>query len=302
MKLRGIDTNLVVALAALLEERSVTRAAKRLGLGQSSTSHTLARLRAHFGDPLLVQVGRSMVLTERAKELALPVNRAVADLEKVFTAREAFDPKTSDRVFRIVAPDNLELYVLPKLAAALAKAAPRVSLRVHQLSKDWPDLLRAGEIDLKLGRRYRVGPELRSQDLLEERFTCVVSKKHPLAKKKLTLAQYAKLRHLMVTPTANHGDEIASHIDTLLAAHGHRRHIALTVAHFVVAPFIVAQTDLSLTTSERLVQPFVDLLKLEVLDLPLRLPTYRLSQVWAARSDGDPAHAWLRSAIANVLA
>src|SRR5689334_23049806 len=107
MSLRGIDTNLVVTLHALLGERSVTRAARRLRLGQSAVSHALARLRVQFDDPLLVQVGRHMVLTERAKSLSAPVQEAVARLEALFLHSEPFDPRTTRRSFRIAATDNL---------------------------------------------------------------------------------------------------------------------------------------------------------------------------------------------------
>src|SRR5438552_19185305 len=105
MLLRAVDTSLVIALRALLQERNVTRAAKLVGLGQSSMSHALARLRDHFGDPLLVQVGRRMVLTERAKSLIQPASEAVAKLESVFLDKGTFDPKTSERVFHIAATD-----------------------------------------------------------------------------------------------------------------------------------------------------------------------------------------------------
>ena len=124
MQLHGVDTNLIIALRALLVHQNVTRAAKEVGLSQSSMSHALSRLRAHFDDPLLVPAGRALALTERGKNLMAPVAEAVAHLERVFAPAERFDPRTSHRVFRIAATDNLELYVLPRLAAALQKRRP----------------------------------------------------------------------------------------------------------------------------------------------------------------------------------
>src|SRR5262245_18431851 len=112
MQLSGIDTNLLIALRALLVQRSVTRAGEDVGLSQSSMSNALARLRAHFDDPLLVPVGREMVLTERAKGLLDPITDVVARLERVFDRSEPFDPKTSRRVFRLAAGDDLGLYAL----------------------------------------------------------------------------------------------------------------------------------------------------------------------------------------------
>jgi DNA-binding transcriptional LysR family regulator len=144
MQLRAIDTNLITALHALLCEQNVTRAAKRVGLGQSSMSHALARLRAHFGDPLLAPVGRKLVLTELGKQLREPVAAAVAQLELVFAPRESFEPATSQRTFRIASTDNLALYILPRLMASLQKTAPGIDLRVCALQEDWAGAFLAG--------------------------------------------------------------------------------------------------------------------------------------------------------------
>jgi DNA-binding transcriptional LysR family regulator len=297
MQLRGVDVNLVVALRALLEERHVTRAAKKVGLGQSAMSHALSRLRAHFGDPLLVQVGRKMVLTEKAKSLLEPVQTAVMELERVFATADPFEPETSTRTFRVAATDNLELYVLPKLFELLGQEAPHVSLRVHHLTPDWPEALRNGDIDLKLGRESHVGSGLRCEDLFEERYACVVAKEHPVTTERLTLAEYAKLRHLVIAPTAGYADSVSTFIDARLGEQSKRRHIALSVSHFVVAPLIVAKTDLALTAAERLIRPFVKPFRLRLLELPFRPASYRLTQIWADRSHDDSGHAWFRAMI-----
>src|SRR5262245_42333914 len=178
MNLAGINTNLLVALNALLREQNVSRAAESMGLTQSSMSHALAQLRAHFGDRLLVPSGRRMVLTERGRTLVEPVGLAVAQVERVFTPVSGVDPSTSDRTFRIVATDNIEVFLLPKLMARLRKQAPRVALRVHHLPFDWMRALANGEADLKLGRQYRIPLAFRSEELFEERFTCVVRHDH----------------------------------------------------------------------------------------------------------------------------
>jgi DNA-binding transcriptional LysR family regulator len=301
MQLRGIDTNLIVALHALLVHRNVTRAGKEVRLSQSSMSHALSRLRAHFGDPLLIPVGRELVLTERAKSLVEPVTDAVARLERVFGKVEPFDPATSRRVFRIAATDNLELYVLPKLAAILQKGAPCIDVRVCALPADWVTSLQRGDIDLKLGRQYAVPEALESQDLSYERFGCVVRSGHP-ARSKPTLHQYLALDHLLVAPTAPPGTEPSGVVDAALAKHGAQRRLRMTVPHFLVAPFVVASSDLALTAPARLLAPFIKLLRLRRLELPLKLGGYKLSQVWAARSRDDDGHQWLRASIAGLFA
>jgi DNA-binding transcriptional LysR family regulator len=302
MELSRININLIVALDALLREKNVTRAAKRVGLGQSSMSHALMRLRAHFGDPLLVQVGRKMVLTERAKALTDSVHQAVAKLEGVFALAPSFDPASSKREFTIASTDNLELYVLPKLLSVIGREAPNVSLRSVHLASNWAEALRTGEIDLKLGRKYKTPPGLCSEDLLQDRLTCVVGKHHPLTRRRLTLAQYAALRHLVVTPTSGQGDIFSLFVDDHLRANGMPRRAALSVSHFVVAPMIVAATDLCLTAAERLVTPFERPFGLRRLELPFAVSTYWLTQVWAQRSNDDAGHLWLRQTIARTVA
>ena len=299
MLLAGIDTNLIVALRALLVRQNVTRAAKDVGLSQSSMSHALARLRAHFDDPLLVPVGRTLVLTERAKSLAQPVADAVAHLERVFTHAEPFDPRTSQRVFRIAATDNVILYLLPRLAALLQETAPGIDLRVTSLPDAWIPQLERGEIDLKLGRKYALPAGLDSQDLSDERFACVVRLGHR-ARRKLTVQQFAALDHLSIEPTAAPTAEPFNQIDEHLRALGLRRRIRMTVPHFLVAPFVVASSDLVLTAPVRLLAPFIDRLELRELALPLELRGYKLSQVWARRSRDDDAHRWLRETIAQL--
>jgi DNA-binding transcriptional LysR family regulator len=301
MQLGGIDTNLIVALRALLVHQNVTRAAKEVGLSQSSMSHALGRLRAHFDDPLLVPAGRELVLTERGKALVDPVAETVARLERVFARAEPFDPRTSKRTFRIASTDNVELYVLPQLAAVLQKSAPGIDVRVCALPEDWVMALRRGDIDLKLGRKYPVPEALESQELSQERFGCVARRGHP-APAKPSLREYAELDHILISPAAAPRAGPSGYIDNVLGRQGLRRRVVMTVPHFLVAPFIVANSDLVLTAPVRLLDPFVKLLRLRRLEVPLRLSGYKLSQVWAARSSDDEAHRWLRGAIAKTLA
>jgi len=300
MNLTTIDTNLLVALRALLHEQTVSGAARSVGLAQSSMSHALARLRDHFGDPLLVRSGRGMALTERAGSLILPVEEAVAQLERVFEPATTFDPAKSDRKFDIVATDNIEVYLLPRLMPALSREAPHVRLRMHHLPEDWMRALSEGQADLKLGREYAIPDRFHSEQLYEERFTCVVRHGHPFRSQRPTLQEFAELRHVAVVPGSVAGGASRGFVDDILAERGLQRHVALTVSHFLVAPHVVAASDLALTASERLIAPFLRSLRLRTLKLPMPIETYRLTQVWARRSHAEASHRWLRGMIARA--
>jgi len=219
----------------------------------------------------------------------------------VFAPPAAFDPETSRRTFRIAATDNLELYVLPRLAGILGARAPGIDVRVSALAGDWVGALQRGEIDLKLGRSYALPKALESEDLGDDAFACVVRRGHP-ARARPTLRAWAGFDHLVIAPTAAPGQEPSGAIDAALAERGLRRRVAMTVPHFLVAPFVVARSDLVLTAPARLVAPFLRSLALRRIALPLPLAGYRLGQVWAARSGRDPGHRWLRATIVTCFA
>jgi DNA-binding transcriptional LysR family regulator len=298
MNLQAVDTHLVVALHALLAERSVTRAARRVGITQPSMSHALARLRSLFDDALLVRVGRQMKLSARARELVPKVAAAIEHLSSVFDAVDQFVPAESRRTFRLLATDNLQLLVFPRLADTLASEAPHVKLRCGNIPSDWADRLLTGEFDLKLGRDAPVPAGCRSKSLTREVLVCVMRRGHPAASKRLTAARYAALSHLAIAP---HGEE-TTWIDRSLAERGLDRHVAMAVPQFLVAPFIVAESDMILTVSSRVAKAMVRRLGLVIRPCPLAPAPYQLTMLWPAALDSDAGHRWLRAAIQRAVA
>ena len=129
INLGRFDLNLLVALDALLTERSVTRAAARVGLGQSAMSHNLARLRTLFGDELLTRSAAGMQPTPRALALIDPVRVALAQVQALVSRDQTFDPRTAERLFRIGLPDSMEVLIGPALLAHLCEAAPGIRMR-----------------------------------------------------------------------------------------------------------------------------------------------------------------------------
>lgn len=296
--LQGVDTNLILALDALLRHQSVTRAAREMGVTQSTMSHALARLRSHFDDPLLVQVGRTLTLTERARSLMTAVFEARAGLERVFAIAEPFVAAESRRTFRIAATDNLELYVLPQLVAQLGARAPHVDLRIVPLPADWVLALQRGDIDLKLGRSAAAPSSVHAQELSRESFSCVVRAGHRCTSTP-TLRELSELGFLVAAPSAPH--EPTGRVDAMLAKHGLKRRVVVTVPHFLVAPFIVADSELAWIAPTRLVEFFKPLLPLREITLPFAAGSYGLSQVWAARRHEERAIAWLRGEVLSAL-
>jgi DNA-binding transcriptional LysR family regulator len=299
--LSSLDLNLLVVLDALLTERHVTRAAGRLGLTQSACSHALGRLRAALGDPLLVRGPRGEMLpTPRAESLAPGLRAALRGLATAVRGEPPFDPATARRGFRVAAGDYPELVVLPSLVSLLAREAPGVDVWMVPLALTRDGVaaqLASGAADVAIGPPGLRGPGgLYTRTLLEERFRCVVRRGHPAAGRRLTLARYCDLAHLLVSPRGTPG----SLVDDALAALGRQRRIAASVPHFVVAPHVVASTDLIATLGERIVAATAAPLGLAVLAPPVELPRFTIAMTWHERTHQDPAQRWLRDVIARA--
>jgi DNA-binding transcriptional LysR family regulator len=290
--LAAVDLNLLVALDALLREDSVTRAGKRIGLSQPAASHALARLRELLHDELLVREGRLLRKTALAAALAPEVQRLLAEVEGVLLAQGRFDPATSRRNFRIAASDYCCAVLLPELIARLRRAAPAVQLDVFERGQLPASELARGELDAVLSTSDRVDGALVARELFREGFVCALRKRHPV-RSRLTLQRYAALDHLLVA-NPGYGPGV---VDFALESHGLRRRVALRVPHFMVAPAIVARTDLVLTVPRRVLET-ADTSGLRIAKPPLPLAAFGVHLIWHRRAETDLGASWLREQIA----
>jgi len=299
-ELAGIDLNLVLALDALLAERHVTRAAKRLGITQPAASHALARLRELFRDPLLVRGGGgAMVPTPRADELAPRVHQVVVGLAGVLRV-DRFEPATARRTFRICANDYTELVLLPRFTERLARVAPGIDLWVHAFA-DWPnDQLATGALDFVIGPpRGTRGPAANFERVLfDDSFTCIVRTGHPLAGARMTLARYCAAHHLVVSPRGTPG----SFVDDALGKLGKTRRIALAVPHFLVVPYVIEGSDLVATLTSRVAARFAESLAIVAMAPPIAIPNFQIAVSWHERNHHDVAHRWFRDQLFAVAA
>jgi DNA-binding transcriptional LysR family regulator len=299
MRLAGIDLNLLTALDALLDESNVTKAASRLGVSQPAASHALGRLRELLGDPLLVRTPAGMQLTPRAAELRPALRAALAAAEVVLQAAPVFDPATAERTFVATIPDQAGYLLLPAIANRLAAEAPRVRLELRPAVDDLERALGTGEVELVVARyRDAPPPSLRERPLWTERFACVVRKGSAAARGPLDLDRYLSVRHVVVSPNGTPG----SLVDDELGKLGVRRHIAMVIPQFLIAPAIVATSDLMWTAPLGVARAFADQLPLTIREPPLELPRFEMGVRWHVRLDRDPGLAWLRGVVDQVCA
>ncbi len=291
-RLRDLDLNLLWALDALLERRSVTGAATKLGLTPPATSHALSRLRELLGDPLLVRAGRAMVLTTAATSLEPRVREALERARQVLTPLQAADVRELDRVLVVHASDYALLVLGAAVDARAREHAPKLRLQFLPNDERDPELLRTGALHLALGVYNSLPPEIRTQTLFEERLVWVIRKDHPFARRRIGKEQFAELEHIQVSPRGRPGGVV----DDALARAGLRRRVTRAVPYFLSALHLVADTDCALAVPERVARATARRFGLRVLELPVDVPPYPFKQVWHPRNHDDPAHRWLRDA------
>ena len=295
-KLSAIDLNLLVVLRALLRERHVTRAARELGLSQSAASHALARLRELYGDPLLVRSGRSLELTPRALDILPLLERGLLELEGSVRAPPPFDPRKARLTLRLIAADYSQAVFFGPLLSLVQREAPGIDLHVMGEAGGL-EQLEAGTTDFALLPKEQVPRTFSQRRLFSDGFTCMLRRGHPaLQRKRLSLEQYLELGHLLISPGGSPGGLV----DAELAQRGLSRRVVLHVPSFLVAPLVVAETDLISTGPERLFRRMSERFPIVLLPPPLKLARFDLCMVWHARHDRNPAHGWLREAIVRV--
>lgn len=294
--LAGVDLNLLVVLDALLAEGHVTRAARRVGLSQSATSHALTRLRSLLDDPILVRTGAGMVPTDRAEALREPVREALALLARALRPPAAFDPASARGRVTVSAVDFAQSALVPALVARLAEAAPGVDLVMAPYPADPTRALSQGEIDLCVGLEREL-PQLHQEPLWSEPFTCVVRRGHPCLRGRMTVERYAALDHAMVSPRAM----ARGFVDRGLRERGLRRRVRLVVPHFLGAVLAVTESDLVLTIAASIARRFVTAFPIALFDPPLPVEPFTLTMAWHTRQEADPLLAWLREQVRAAI-
>lgn len=295
--LRRIDLNLLVTLEALLTERNVTRAAKRLHLSQPSVSVQLRRLREIFADPLLSRSASGMAPTTRGQALVAPLRAALGEMRQVLELRHPFDPATAQTTWHIAAADYGEYAIVLPMLAHLRKLAPATRLAIREASHSrMVKLMDGGTIDLAFLITEAVPEHFHSRALFKEHYVVVARKRHPAFKRKLTIDTLCELEHVIVSPE---GGGFRGVTDAALESRGRKRRVVLSVPHFLFVPDVLTRSDLVALLPSRLVKNRFD--HLQVVAPPLPIPAYEMAMMWHERSHLDPAHVWLRRQVMQRL-
>lgn len=294
----GFDLKLLPALDALLRHRNVTRAADEVHLSQSAMSRVLARLRDLQGDPLLVRKGAMYVLTARATEIQPQLAAIIRSMRDVFQRHE-FDPSQEQRTIRMAATDAQATTLLPSVAARLASEAPGIDLRVESYRADTLDRLERGDIDFIFALASTPLPTCTySEVVMKDQLALVMRARHPAARKKWTVADYAKYPHIGVALTGDGRSEI----DARLAARGVARRMTLVTPYFFAALAVVAKTDAVTTISAGFAGRYASTLGLVLKPPPIGDTAFVSTLVCSSVRARDPLLSWLRTVVREVAA
>ncbi|VVE65301.1 LysR family transcriptional regulator [Pandoraea captiosa] len=298
-----IDLNLLTALDALLSERSVTGAAQRLNVSVSAMSRTLARLRVATGDRLLLQAGRSLVLTPYAQALSERVPALTRDVTAALGRAEyRFDAATLEQRFTLRAGEGFLDVLGAALLSRIRRSAPSVQLRFIPKA-DWSTQpLRDGTIDLEIGVVKASAPEVRTRVLFRDRYVGVCAKGHPvLRKRRLSVEHWAAYDHIMVSRSG----DAENPVDVSLAASGVERKLPIVVPSYSSAVQLVRHSELlAVIPRSCLGNVFVpDPLGahgVQWFELPVAVPEFTISAIWHPRLDHDPAQRWFRAEVLDL--
>jgi len=291
-----LDANLLVALHAFLEERSVTKAAERLSITQSAASHKLKKLREALGDPLLVGTRGDLGLSARAEAIRAPLSDAVRALRGAVREGEPFVAAHASRTFAIATVDYGEFWTLPQVLATLGREAPFVSIRVEAPGRDVVERLARGDVDLLVGPKVATSAVLRCRRVARDPFVVAAREGHPAMRQKLTLERYLAHGHIALSAQGP-----KSPTDAWLEKHGHARHVVLRTPNFVSAPFHAARTDLLLTAPAGLVAAASAFTPLSTRPPPFPLAATELYLHWHERAQRDAGHAWFRALLERTI-
>ena len=294
-----LDLNLLPVIVAMMEQGSVSGAARQLGMSQPAVSSALARLRTVFADPLFVRTSRGMEPTPRTLALLAPTRVALGVVANEILQNMGFDPASSEKTITLALTDIGEMVFLPKILECLRTEAPRTTVRsvtmpVAQIERG----LELGEIDLAVG----YFPDLKGNNFFQQRlfshsFVCLLRATHPIKGNKLTPKQFMELEHAVVNAEGR-SQEV---FERYLQKQGIRRKVALTTPHFMSLPAIISKSDLVATVPLAVGTWFASASRIRMVRPPFDIPTFDLRQHWHRRFNNDPQSKWLRGLVARLF-
>lgn len=299
MNIDQLDLNLLSVFQAIYTERSISKAAVRLGVTQPAVSKSLKRLRDFTGDTLFYASGKGVAPTRTAMALAVPIQHALETVEQGLASLRSFDPATSTRTFRIGVNDLLNPILVPALVGVVRKEAPNVQLECIQQDRESPkDSLMNGAVDTCMLPGFLLDEHVTSERVWTDELVLIAAKTHPIARSnQLTPENLESLRFTMQT----HSKKMLEFVDGLFRQAGINRTTSVYVADIQSVYTLVGVSDLVAVVGRNTLNFYNRDDNLVSLDLPVDLPTIEAHIAWTKSSDEDDGHRWIRNHIVSIL-
>lgn len=290
MRFGRLDLNLLVALDALLTEKSVSLAADRLCLSQSATSSALGRLRDYFGDDLLVVKGRHMILTARAEELIEPVRAVLEQIRTTVAVAPPFDPATADRRVRIMASDYTTQVLLAEALVQLERDAPSMRFEIQPMNVNPTDAIERGVVDLLVTIDFAVSADHPHLLLFEDDYVVVGDFGNPALQEEMSRERYFELGHV----TSRFGRaQMPAFDEWFTRRQKQQRRIEVVAPSFLSLPGLVLGTQRIATMHRRLAVQVVDTFPLVMREMPFAIPKIREVVQWHISNNNDRGLRWV---------
>ena len=295
MKISSFDLNLLVILNAIYTEGSLTKAAEVVGITQPAVSNALSRLRERFDDDLFIRTGSGMVPTQKTENIISDIQNALSLMQQSVNEPDTFDPKLSNRNFKLSLGDVSEGRVLPYIMNEIDKNAPFVSMGSYAYSRsDQVHALATHNLDFVVDPIIPASEEINSYKVFEDDFVAMYRDDHPLGKiDEVSVDDILAQRHLHVS-NRKRGLHL---IDVELDKIGYRREIALRCQHFLIAPRIIRSTDLVLMGT----RSFAKSHNLQFIEIPTEIPSIEYHLIWHKSDEGDGGHLWMKDLIIEAF-
>lgn len=299
MRFQRLDLNLLVALNALLTERSVSLAADRLCLSQSATSSALGRLRDYFGDDLLVLKGRQMILTARAEELIEPTRAVLEQIRTTIAIPPEFDPSTCDRQIKFMASDfTTEVLIAPALRI-MSQQAPEMRFEILTMSSNPVEMLERGMIDLLITVDFAISSEHPSDLMFQDDHVVIGDRDSPVMAREMTTEHYLSQSHV----TARFGSSrVPAFEDWFTRRQKKQRRIEVIAPSFLSIPGLLIGTNRIATIHRRLAERLAGIYPLQIAEVPFAIPPIRELAQWDLSNNNDPVIRWVVEKMKEVAA
>lgn len=299
MNIHDLDLNLLKVFDAIYAERSISAAAKRLGVTQPAVSSSLKRLREFTGDALFYQSGRGVAPTRAAMSLAVPVKHVLETLETSLADLRTFDAATSTRSFRIGVNDLVSQMLIPTLIDIVRKAAPGVRLDFVQQSKEGPgQALTQGDLDIGFMPNHTLLPTLHSKRVWTERFCIIVSRQNPIAKMNtLSLETVAQMHFIIQSQVP----KLVAFVDDIFRQAGVERSIVCRLPEVQSLYTIVATSDLAAVVGRNFTNMYNTDGNLVAFEPPVDIPEMEAHVAWKASDEEDLGNRWIREQAVSIL-